>query len=369
MLVVVALSGGVDSSVAAALLQAEGHEVVGVTMQIWPEEEAGRSERQGGCCAMGAVRDARAVADHLGIPYYVFQMREEFEREVIARFIQAYAGGRTPNPCVACNEFIKFRALLAKARRMGAGALATGHYARLRQGQDGWELWRGADPGKDQSYVLHPLDRADLAFLRFPTGELRKQDTRAYARDLGLPTADKPDSQEICFVGEAGYADLVGKARPDALRPGPIVDVDGHVVGQHRGLAHYTVGQRRGLGLAAGRPVYVVALDPERNALIVGDSQDTEVAWCTVTRVHWLAACPPTGTAVEVKVRSGPAMHPATVSPDPDAGMTVRFHPPVRAVTPGQACVIYAGERVLGGGEIDRVGRLPAANPLITAAP
>ena len=369
MLVVVALSGGVDSSVAAAFLQAEGHDVVGVTMQIWPEEDGGGSERHGGCCAMGAVRDARAVAEHLGIPYYVFQMRDEFEREVISRFIQAYAGGRTPNPCVACNEFIKFRALLAKARRMGAGALATGHYARLRQGRDGWELWRGADARKDQSYVLHPLDRADLGFLRFPTGEMRKEDTRAHARRLGLPTADKPDSQEICFVGDAGYADLVGRARPDALRPGPIVDAEGRMVGQHRGLAHYTVGQRRGLGLATGRPLYVVALDAARNTLIVGEGHETAVAWCTVERVHWLAPCPPPGTTVEAKVRSGPAVHPATVRPDPDGGATVRFDPPVRAVTPGQACVVYAGERVLGGGEIADVGRVPAGNLLTTAAP
>lgn len=370
MLVVVALSGGVDSSVAAALLRAEGHEVVGVTMQIWPEEEAGRAERHGGCCAQGAVRDARAVAETLGIPYYVFQMRAEFEREVIGRFIQAYASGRTPNPCIACNEFIKFRALLAKARRMGAGALATGHYARLRQGPDGWELWRGADARKDQSYVLHPLDPEDLAFLRFPTGEFTKEETRAWARRLGLPTADKPDSQEICFVGEAGYAEVVGRARPEALRPGPILDLDGRVLGQHAGLARYTVGQRRGLGLASGRPLFVVALDPERNALIVGEEADTAVAWCTLPRPHWLAPVPAAGMAVTAKVRSGPALHPAACALGEGGALTVRFTPPVRAVTPGQSCVLYLGERVLGGGEIDRVGRLAADRAaLATAAP
>ncbi len=361
MLVVVALSGGVDSSVAAALLQAQGHEVVGVTMQIWPEEDAARTERHGGCCAMGAVRDARAVAGVLGIPYYVFQMREEFEREVIARFVDAYARGRTPNPCVACNEFVKFRALLAKARRMGADALATGHYARLRQGPDGWELWQAADPRKDQSYVLHPVQAEHLGYLRFPTGEMTKEETRAYARRVGLPTADKPDSQEICFAGEEGYAAVVGRQRPEALRPGPILDQDGRVLGQHRGLAHYTVGQRRGLGLATGTPLFVLALDPERNAVVVGDATDAGVDACTVRRVNWLAAAPPAGTPVLARVRSGPAMHPARIEADAHGGLRVRFDPPVRAVTPGQACVLYAEQRVLGGGEIDTVARTAAA--------
>jgi tRNA-specific 2-thiouridylase len=372
MLVVVAMSGGVDSAVAAALLQAEGHEVIGVTMQIWPEEDAERTARRGGCCAMGAVRDARAVATLLGIPYYVFDMREEFHAQVIASFAAAYAAGRTPNPCVACNEHIKFRALLAKARRLGAQALATGHYARLVRvggGEEDWRLCRAVDPRKDQSYVLYPLRREDLPQLRFPLGGLRKTETREIARRLGLPVADKPDSQEICFVGPEGYAAVVGARHPEALRPGPILDLDGRVVGQHRGLAHYTVGQRRGLGLAgSGEPWFVVALDPERNAVVVGRAADAYAEACLVRKANWLVPRPPrAGQPCTAKVRSGPVEHPATVEPTEDGeGVWVRFAEPVRAVTPGQACVLYDGEVVLGGGEITEVRR--AGRPAVAQA-
>ena len=354
LLVVVAMSGGVDSSVAAALLHEQGHEVVGVTMQIWPEEDEQAEERRGGCCAMGAVRDARAVAELLGIPYYVFGMREEFHAHVIAEFAAAYASGRTPNPCVACNEHIKFRALLEKARRLGAGALATGHYARVRRADDGtYLLCRGADPHKDQSYVLHPLRAADLPFVRFPTGEMTKAETRAKARVLGLPVADKPDSQEICFVGPQGHAEVVGALHPEALRPGPIVDMEGRVVGEHRGLAHYTVGQRKGLGLSGPDPRFVVEVDAPRNVIVVGTIEDACAWGCTVPSVNWLVGVPPApGRRCTVKVRSGPAEHPAVLEEVRDTGAVLRFLQPVRAVTPGQACVLYDGDVVLGGGEI-----------------
>ena len=363
MLVVVAMSGGVDSSVAAALLCEAGHQVVGVTMQIWPEQGQERSERKGGCCAMGAVRDARAVATLLGIPYYVFHMREEFERHVIAHFAAAYAAGRTPNPCVACNEHIKFSALLEKARRLGADALATGHYARVDRSEDGGlRLLRGADPRKDQSYVLHPIRRADLDYLRFPTGEFAKEEVRARARAFGLPVADKPDSQEICFVGPEGYAAVVAERRPEAVRPGPILDTAGAVLGAHRGLAHYTLGQRKGLGLSGLGARFVVAIDPEANAVIVGSALETHATACVVPRANWLLPEPPAaGTAVTAKVRSGPAEHRAVVRAVGRDGFTVEFTEPVRAVTPGQGCVLYAGDVVVGGGEIGSVQRVPAS--------
>jgi len=364
MLVVVAMSGGVDSSVAAALLRAEGHEVVGVTMQIWPDEGLLRSERKGGCCAMGAVRDARAVATLLRIPYYVFQMREEFERHVIAHFAASYASGRTPNPCVACNEHIKFRALLQKARRLGADALATGHYARIGRSADGGlRLMRATDRRKDQSYVLHPLRREDLGYLRFPTGGMSKEEVRARARDMGLPVADKPDSQEICFVGPEGYAAVVAQHRPEAVEPGPILDVDGRVLGRHGGLAQYTVGQRRGLGLPGPEARFVVALDPERNAVVVGTAGQTYASACSVPRANWLVPeVPAVTTRLTAKVRSGPAEHPAVLAAAGPDGFSVEFPEPVRAVTPGQGCVLYDGDEVVGGGEIDAVRRsVPAA--------
>ena len=370
MLVVVAMSGGVDSSVAAALLRREGHDVLGVTLQVWPEGEDERRERRGGCCGLGAVRDARAVADILDIPHYVFAMREEFHREVVARFAAAYASGRTPNPCVACNEFIKFGALLDKARLLGAEALATGHYARVRRGGDGcWRLHRAADRRKDQSYVLHPLRGEDLPFLRFPLGDRTKEETRGLARSFGLPVADKPDSQEICFVGPQGHAAVVGAERPDAVRPGPIVDAAGHVLGRHRGLAHYTVGQRRGLGLAGPEPRFVIALDALANTVIVGGDGETFAAGCTVRGMHWLAPePPPPGLRCAAQVRSGSGEHPAVLEAAGGAAR-VRFLRPVRAVTPGQACVLYAGDAVLGGGEIDAVERLSAGEAAAGARP
>lgn len=362
MLIVVAMSGGVDSSVAAALLREQGHEVVGVTMQIWPDEGPERSEHKGGCCAMGAVRDARAVANLLEIPYYVFLMREEFERHVIAHFVASYAAGRTPNPCVACNEHIKFAALLEKARRLGADALATGHYARLQTAPDGClRLMRASDPRKDQSYVLHPLRRSDLGYLRFPTGGMAKDEVRAYARAFGLPVADKPDSQEICFVGPEGYAAVVAERQGHLARPGPILDLDGRVLGQHRGLIHYTVGQRKGLGLSGPEARFVITLDLPRNAVVVGSVGETGALGCSVPRVNWLVPeAPAPGAKLTAKVRSGPAEYPAVIRAHDKDGLHIEFPEPVRAVTPGQGCVLYEGDVVVGGGEIGTVERVAA---------
>jgi tRNA-specific 2-thiouridylase len=353
----VAMSGGVDSSVAAALLAEAGHEVIGVTMQVWPDEGAARQDRHGGCCGLGAVSDARAVAAVLGVPHYVFNMREVFQRHVIDAFTDAYARGRTPNPCVSCNEHVKFRALWEKADDLDADFLATGHYARLGQRGGDPVLRRAADPRKDQSYVLYPLRREILPRLLFPVGEQTKEETRAHARRLGLPVADKPDSVDICFVGEEGYAAVVERQRPEAFRPGPILDLDGQVLGTHRGLPAYTVGQRRGLGLATGEPRFVVALDPERNAVIVGGAGDVFATGCRAVDANWLITPPASELHVTAKVRSSGGEVPAVIRAEPAGGVEVAFQEPARAVTPGQAIVFYDGDDVVGGAVIDRVKR------------
>jgi tRNA-specific 2-thiouridylase len=355
--IVVAMSGGVDSSLAAALLCQEGHEVVGVTMQVWPEEAPEVLDRHGGCCGMGAVRDARAVADLLGIPHYVFNLREVFQRRVIDAFAAAYARGRTPNPCIACNDHIKFRALLDKVDRLGADGLATGHYARSEPDPAYGRvvLRRAADRRKDQSYVLYPLPAGDLPRIRFPLGGRTKAETREAARRLGLPVADKPDSQEICFVGPEGYAALVAAHRPDAAVPGPIEDAAGRCLGTHRGIASYTVGQRRGLGLPGGPARYVVRLEAERNAVVVGGIEDLESCGCIAEDVRWLAVDGLDGALrVAAQVRAGAGEVGAVLTPAGDGEVRVVFDRPVRAVTPGQAVVFYSGDVVLGGGTIAR---------------
>ena len=351
------MSGGVDSSVAAGLLLEAGHEVIGVTMQVWPEEGAARQDRHGGCCGLGAVSDARAVASVLGIPYYVFNMREVFQRHVIDAFTDAYARGRTPNPCIACNEHVKFRALWEKADALDADFLATGHYARLGTAGDGrTRLRRAADPRKDQSYVLYPIRRDLLPRLLFPVGEQSKEETRAEARRLGLAVADKPDSVDICFVGEEGYTSVVAASRPDAFRPGPILDTQGNALGTHRGLPAYTVGQRRGLGLDGGPARYVIALDPDRNAVIVGGPEDVFTEACVAIEPNWLAIDDLQETLrVSARVRSSGAEIPAEIAPLAGGQVRVRFLEPARAVTPGQAVVFYDGDDVLGGAVIDHV--------------
>jgi tRNA-specific 2-thiouridylase len=369
------MSGGVDSSVAAALLREAGHQVVGVTMQVWPSGGEWEERRRGGCCGLGAVRDARAVADALGIPHYVFNMRELFADKVIAYFADEYAGGRTPNPCIACNEHVKFRALLDKAERLGADFLATGHYARV-----GFDpaygrhvLRRAADRRKDQSYVLYVLRPDDLRRVLFPLGDYRKEETRALARRLGLPVADKPDSQEICFVGPEGYPAVVAERRPEAMRPGPILDTSGRVLGTHRGLAAYTVGQRRGLGLSTGRPLFVLALDARRNALVVGPEEELLAGGCVAEAVRWLAVDGIDGPRrVTARVRAGGPEVGAQVWAEEGGRAVTRFDQPVRAVAPGQSVVWYEGDVVLGGGRIAAglgADRLRAvARPAVRAA-
>ncbi|HET9002073.1 MAG TPA: tRNA 2-thiouridine(34) synthase MnmA [bacterium] len=352
--VAVAMSGGVDSGVAAVLMAAEGHEVVGFTMNLWPTWVPQTEEGQG-CCGIGAIDDARSVARALGIRHYVLNLRDTFEREVIGYFAGEYARGRTPNPCIACNKTIKFDLLLRKVRALGMDQLATGHYARVDRGPDGrFRLLRAVDPRKDQSYVLTGLLQGQLAHLRFPIGGYTKPQIRAIARRAGLCVADKPDSQEICFVPGGDYAAVVERFEPRALRPGPIYDLHGQYLGQHRGLARYTVGQRRGLGVVrGGTPWYVARIDPDRNALIVGDAGALACPELEAEEVNWIAV--PGLSAprqVAVRIRHASADIPAVIAPAQDGRIAVRFQAWPRAAAPGQAVAFYDGEVVLGGGVI-----------------
>jgi tRNA-specific 2-thiouridylase len=354
--VAVAMSGGVDSAVAAALLAEQGHTVIGLTMNLWPDWLPERDDGFKACCGVEAIGDARSVAQRLGMRHYVLNMREEFERAVIDYFCDEYARGRTPNPCIACNRAIKFSLLLKKVKAMGLEILATGHYARIRYDQthDRYLLLRALDAAKDQSYVLFGLRQEQLRHLLLPVGESTKPEIRAIARRLGLSVADKPDSQEICFVPRGHYMDVVGRRRPEAVRPGPILDRAGRQLGTHRGLGRFTIGQRRGLGVAEGRPLYVTALDPKRNAVIVGASSDLLAAEVTARQLNWIAGPPPIGAVrVTARVRHGAQEAPATAWVDPTGALRVRFDEPQRAAAPGQAVTLYDGELVLGGGVIE----------------
>jgi len=363
--IAVAMSGGVDSAVAAALLAAEGHEVVGFTMNLWPTWVPAEGTGQG-CCGLGAIDDARSVARSLGIRHYLLNLRAEFEREVIGYFAGEYARGRTPNPCIACNRAIKFDLLLRRVRGLGMETLATGHYARVDRGADGrFRLLRAADRRKDQSYVLAALTQEQLAHVRFPVGAHTKPGIREIARRHGLCVADKPDSQEICFVPGGDYAAVVGRLAPEALRAGPIYDLDGRVLGEHHGLAHYTVGQRRGLGLGGGGAWYVVRIDPERNALTVGDPASLHCPELVVGECNWIAIPRLEGPRrVGVRIRHASADVPAVIAPEGDGRVAVRFGTWPRAAAPGQAAVFYDGDVVLGGGVIEVLKlRPPAAEP------
>lgn len=364
--VAVAMSGGVDSSVAAALMVEAGHDVVGFTMNLWPDWVPAADDGPG-CCGLGAIDDARAVARTLGISHYVLNLREAFEHAVIREFAGEYARGRTPNPCIACNRAIKFALLLDKVRALGMACLATGHYARVeRDPGGGVRLLRAADRRKDQSYVLAGVSRDQLAQVVFPVGAHTKPEIRAIARRHGLRVAEKPDSQEICFVPHGDHGTVVARYAPHALRPGPIYDGHGRQVGEHRGIARYTVGQRRGLGAlhaapaeesAGGQPRYVVAIDGARNALRVGDADALRCRELVAADSNWIAIDDLVGEwAVTARIRHGGTDVPAVIMPTGIAGrVRVRFIEPPRAAAPGQAIAFYDGDVVIGGAVIDEV--------------
>jgi len=355
--VIVAMSGGVDSSVVAALLQQQEHDVIGVTLQLYDHGEA--VGRRGACCAGQDIHDARRVADRLGIAHYVLDYEQRFKARVMQAFADSYAAGETPIPCVTCNQEIKFHELLDTARELEADALATGHYIQVRSGPSGPELYRATDVERDQSYFLFATTRAQLEWLRFPLGTYRKAEVRALAKSFGLPVADKSDSQDICFVPQGRYTNVIERLKPGAAEAGDIVHVDGRVLGQHSGIINFTVGQRKGLKVGSPVPLYVVRLDAATRRVIVGPRESLHAHWIALRNVNWLGdePIPSGGMCVAVRVRSTSLPQPATLFPCGD-GAKVLLRDGEYGVAAGQACVFYAdagpGARVLGGGWIGR---------------
>ena len=363
--IAVAMSGGVDSSVVAGLLHREGHRVIGMTMQLWDQRRLPELVPEGGptgrCCSLDDVYDARLVAQHLGIPYYVVNFEDRFERDVVKPFIADYLAGRTPVPCTLCNNFVKFDRFLEMARGAGAEVIATGHYARITQNAASgrWELRASADRAKDQTYFLFGLRQDQLARTRFPLGGFEKSRVRELARELGIPTAEKPDSQEICFVPNGDYASFIdGYFREQGIAAGDLagelVTTGGRVVGEHAGVHHFTVGQRRGLRVAAGEPLYVIETRPSERRVVIGRNDELLRSSMLVQDVNWISIeAPREPVRAEVRIRNKHKAAAATITPSPDpARAEVRFDDPQRAVTPGQGAVFYAGDLVLGGGWI-----------------
>ncbi len=356
--VVVAMSGGVDSSVVAAMLAREGYDVVGVTLQLYDHGAA--LAKKGACCAGQDIHDARRVAEEMGFPHYVLDYENIFQEAVIDEFADAYLAGSTPVPCIRCNERVKFVDLMATARDLGADCMATGHYIQRKTGAHGPELHRAADFDRDQSYFLFSTTPAQLDYLRFPLGHLKsKAETRALAAEFGLSVADKPDSQDICFVPNGSYADVIEKLRPGAAEPGDIVDLAGNVLGQHKGVLRYTIGQRRGLGIGGGDPLYVVKLDADERQVVVGPASALTTREVALKEINWLGdgafkEAPADGWEVAVKVRSTRPPIPARLLPTGADTARVELRSAEAGVSPGQACVFYAptGSRVLGGGWI-----------------
>lgn len=359
--VVVAMSGGVDSSVAAALLVEQGYEVIGLMLRLWAEQ-GGAANR---CCTPDAVADARRVADALNIPFYVRDYKAFFKQTVVDFFTEGYARGVTPNPCLVCNREVRFGRLLQEALALDADYLATGHYARVRQNADGrYDLLKGVDRQKDQSYVLYTLTQADLAHVLFPVGGYPKEEIRQLALDRKLPVFNRPDSQDLCFLGQGDYRAFLSRHAPAVMKPGPIVNTSGQVIGRHQGLANYTIGQRKGLGTLdlprnggnGPEPHYVLQLDTGRNALVVGTAAELGRRSLTAHAVTYVAGQPPPGPyprPVTAKIRYKAREAPARITPLPDGRLEAVFEADLRDITPGQALVLFEGDRVLGGGIID----------------
>ncbi len=352
--VVVALSGGVDSAVACALLVEQGYETIGLMMRLWAESATDRSPLNR-CCSLEAVEDARAVCRRLGIPFYLVNYEVPFVEWVVEPFVADYARGLTPNPCLVCNRQLKFGLLLQRALALDAQYLATGHYARVRRSDDALQLLRGRAVDKDQSYALYMLGQRELQHTLFPVGGLLKHEVREIARRLDLPVAEKPESQEICFIADDDYRRFLMQRIPEAFRPGPIVDRAGQRLGQHQGLPCYTIGQRKGLGIAAAEPLYVVEIDVAHNALVVGPAAELARPALLAAEVSWVAGTPPPRPVeAAVKIRLHGKETPAIVTPLAEHQAHVAFAHPQRDITPGQAAVFYDGEVILGGGRIVR---------------
>lgn len=361
----VAMSGGVDSSVVAGLLRRNGERIIGMTMQLWNQKrlpELASDHATGRCCSLDDVYDARHVAQIIDIPYYVVNFEKGFEEQVVRPFVNEYLAGRTPIPCTLCNNFIKFEQFLEMASEIGADQIATGHYARISRNDSSgrWEMRRSVDKAKDQTYFLFGLTQDQLARTRFPLGGMEKTQVRELAGELGIPTAAKPDSQEICFVPNGDYAAFIDAYfREQGIEPsdteGELVTAEGRVVGEHGGIHHFTVGQRRGLGIAAREPLYVISTEPETKRVVIGRNDDLLRSSVTVTGINWVSIGPPDGPIrVEVKIRNKHVAAAATLNPGQDSSCAeIRFDEPQRAVTPGQAAVFYQSDLVLGGGWID----------------
>ncbi len=348
--VVVAMSGGVDSAVAAGLLVRQGYDVIGITMRLWTAGDPAAPVGKKRCCSVEDTDDARQAADALGIPHYVLNMEREFQDRVVDHFVAEYARGRTPNPCLACNEHVKFRALLDRAAAFDADFLATGHYARIDRAFGRYRLRRAVDQAKDQSYVLYTLGQAELARTLFPVGDCAKPRIREIAHEMGLPLADKPDSVDICFVPDGDYKAFVRERTPQTA--GVLRDAAGAAIGGHDGIAAFTIGQRKGLGVALGEKRFVTGIDAESNTVTIGREADLMASGLVAERVNWLHSAPLAPTRASVKIRYRTPAAQASVTPLGDGNVRVRFGEPQRAITPGQAAVFYDGDEVLGGGAI-----------------